>query len=82
MLPTTKKEMVQCWTALFLTTGEFGIGIWLFIHEGHVLAIYLAFTYLMRETSGGHHYHQILVTAYDRIRTQKVHVDDNPFYKQ
>jgi hypothetical protein len=35
----------------------------------------------MRETSGGHHYHEILVRAYHKVCQHKRHVEDNPFYK-
>ena len=78
---TTKKEIIQCWLALFFTTGEFMAGVWLVIHEGHILAIYLAFTYALRETTGGKHYHDILVQAFYKIRLHKKYTVDNPFYK-
>lgn len=78
---TTKKEIVQCWLALGMTCGEITICIWLIVHHGNFVYLYLFITYTMRETSGGHHYHELLVKAYHKVRTHKVYVDDNPFYK-
>lgn len=52
---------VQQYLALGLTAGEFGGATWLFVHEGHFFALYLAITYLVRETSGGKHYHDVLL---------------------
>ena len=66
--PLTKKEMLQCWVALILTAGEFTAAIFLVFHEGHLLAIYLAVTYAMRETAGGRHYHHIVVGLIDRLK--------------
>lgn len=77
---TSKREVIQCWFAFFLTTGEFIAGVWLVMHDGHILALYLACTYAMRETSGGKHYHDILVRAYYKIHSHKTHSVDNPFY--
>lgn len=67
-VPLTKKEMFQCWVALLLTAGEFTAAIVLVIEHGHILAIYLAVTYLMRETSGGKHYHHIVVNLMERSK--------------
>lgn len=69
--PLTKKEMLQCWVALILTAGEFTAAIFLVFHEGHLLAIYLAVTYAMRETAGGKHYHHIVVSLIDRMKRGK-----------
>lgn len=68
----TKKEIFQCWVALILTAGEFTIGIVLVIHDGHFLALYLAFTYLFRETAGGRHYHVILINALHKLKLDKL----------
>jgi hypothetical protein len=57
----SKKEMRQAWVALLFTTGEFVAGVFLLVDHGHVLALYLACTYAARETSGGRHYHDIVV---------------------
>ncbi len=62
------RETAQAWTALGLTIGEFGTGLWLVIHDGHVLALYLAVTYLLRETRGGKHYHELILVAFRRIK--------------
>lgn len=78
---TTKKELVQCWLALILTGGEISICVWLIIYHGNFVYLYLFATYTMRETSGGHHYHEILVRAYHKVCQHKRHVEDNPFYK-
>lgn len=66
--PMTKKEIFQCWVALILTAGEFTAAIFLVFHEGHLLAIYLAVTYAVRETAGGKHYHHIVVGLIDKLR--------------
>lgn len=63
-VPVTK---VQMWAAVFLTSGEFVASTWLLVHEGHVLALYLAVTYAVRETSGGHHYHEIIINAIRKL---------------
>lgn len=66
-----KKEMMQCWIALFLTAGEFSVGIFLVFYEGHYLVLYLALTYLMRETTGGKHYHVIVQEQWQKLRSHK-----------
>lgn len=58
--PMTKKELLQCWVAFILTAGEFTVAILLLVHEGHLLALYLAITYASRETTGGKHYHNLV----------------------
>jgi hypothetical protein len=65
------KEHHLAYVALCLTAGEFGASFWLLIHEGHILALYLAVTYLSRETSGGKHYHDIVVRWLEKARLQK-----------
>lgn len=67
-----RKERVQCWIALFLTAGEFGTGIFLVCYEGHWFALYLAITYLMRETTGGKHYHHIVIEQWHKLRSNKL----------
>lgn len=67
----TRHEKVQCWVALLLTAGEFGAALYLIVYEGHILAIYLAITYAMRETSGGHHYHEIVYEMWRKVRDRK-----------
>lgn len=54
----------QAWIAFLLTTGEFAIAIFLLIHDGHILAFYLATTYVVRETAGGKEYHIIVVRLF------------------
>lgn len=61
---------VQQYLALGLTAGEFGGATWLFVHEGHFFAFYLAVTYLVRETSGGKHYHDVLARWVARVKAQ------------
>ncbi len=51
----------QAWIAAILTAGEFAAAAFLFIHDGHVLALYLAVTYAVRETPGGREYHTIFL---------------------
>ncbi len=68
MIPRETLTAAQLWGAVFLTCGEFGIAIWMVIHDGHLLALYLATTYAVRETSGGHHYHDVLIKAWKRMR--------------
>lgn len=55
------KHLRQCWIALLLTTGEFVVAIILLVHDGHLLALYLAITYASRETEGGRKYHELLM---------------------
>jgi hypothetical protein len=65
------KEHHQAYAAACLTAGEFVAGLWLVIHEGHFLALYLAITYLSRETAGGKHYHHVFANWINKIRTEK-----------
>lgn len=65
------KEHHQAYAALCLTAGEFGAGIWMLLHDGHILALYLAVTYALRETSGGKHYHDIVLRWVDKARLQR-----------
>jgi hypothetical protein len=70
---------VQLWGAVFLTVGEFGIAIWMVVHDGHLLALYLATTYAIRETSGGHHYHDVIIRAWKKLRLPTiVHAPPSP----
>lgn len=62
-----KLESVQTWAALALTAGEFGTALWLVIHDGHFFALYLAVTYLMRETHGGKHYHEVVIAGIQKV---------------
>jgi hypothetical protein len=78
----TKKEKIQCWLALGFTCGELGICVWLIVAHLNFIYIWVFFAATLRESSGGQHYHEILLNAYKKVRIQKVHVDDNPFYKQ
>lgn len=64
------KEHHQAYAALCLTAGEFGAGIWMLLHDGHILALYLAVTYLARETSGGKHYHDIVMRWMEKTRRE------------
>lgn len=73
MLPTTKHERIQCWIALLLTVGEFSVAIFLVFNEGHIFALYLAITYAVRETSGGKHYHEVLLEQWARVRDWRKH---------
>jgi hypothetical protein len=59
-LPTNVTEK-EAWIALFLTAGEFYAAFYLLVSEGHILALYLAITYAVRENPKAHHYHQIFV---------------------
>jgi hypothetical protein len=56
-----KVAVKAAWIALFLTSGEFIVSFWLFVHDGHLLALYLAITYAVRETPSGKEYHTIIV---------------------
>ena len=66
-----KSELFQSYVALLLTTGEFIVGIFLVVHDGHVLALYLAVTYLVRETSGGKHYHEVVIDLLHKAKPRK-----------
>lgn len=69
------KEHHQAYVAAVLTIGEFGGASWLVIHDGHFFAIYLAFTYLMRETAGGKHYHDVITKYFNKLRREKAAYD-------
>jgi hypothetical protein len=65
---TTKQEKLQMWLAAVLTAGEWTIAIYVLVHQGEIVMIYLAITYAIRETSGGKHYHEILIEAIQKAR--------------
>jgi hypothetical protein len=66
-------KRAQTWLALCLTCGEFGAGIWLVLHDGHMLALYLACTYTSRETAGGRHWRTELIRQIRKLfPTRKV----------
>lgn len=67
-LSHTKVTTFQLWGAFLMTCGEFGTATWYVFHEGHYFALFLAFTYAMRETAGGKHYHEIVVHGFNRLR--------------
>ena len=64
---TTKKETIQMWVACILTAGEWAIALVVLVHRGDMVMIYLAVTYLIRETSGGKHYHEIMMEAFRKL---------------
>jgi len=64
---TTKHEKIQMWVAAFLTAGEWAIALIVLIHRGDFVMIYLAVTYMIRETSGGKHHHEVLMELYRRL---------------
>jgi len=64
---STKKEKIQMWVACILTAGEWAIAIVVLVQRGDLVMIYLAVTYLIRETSGGKHYHEIVAAAIHRL---------------
>lgn len=66
-----KHHIKVAWIALILTAGEFTGAIFLVVHEGHYFAIYLALTYMVRETSGGKHYHDIVIETFKKLREKK-----------
>lgn len=53
----------QLWLAIFLTSGEWALAIYFLFSHGDIVMIYLAATYLVRETKGGQHYHEIIWCA-------------------
>lgn len=55
--------------ALAMTVGEFGGALWLVVHDGHFFALYLAVTYMIRETNGGKQYHHLVQSAVAKVRT-------------
>lgn len=62
-----KIQGAQMWGALLLTAGEFVAAIYLVVHDGHILALYLAVTYAMRETEGGKRYHHVVCDAFTQL---------------
>lgn len=56
------------WVALILTVGEFTLAIYFLVVHLHFEMIYLAVTYAIRETQGGHHYHEIVAAVITRCR--------------
>lgn len=61
-------EKLQMWIACCLTMGEWGIAIFVLIYHGDVVMLYLAITYLLRETRGGHRYHEMIQYVYLRVK--------------
>lgn len=55
-----KTEKIQMWLACVLTAGEWGIAIYVLFVKGELVMVYLAVTYLLRETRGGKNYHEIV----------------------
>jgi hypothetical protein len=68
---TTKKEQVQMWLAAVLTAGEWTIALYVMVHQGEIVMLYLAVTYAIRETTGGKHYHEILIEAIQKVRRKQ-----------
>ncbi len=64
---STKSEKVQMWIACLLTCGEWTIAIYVMIHQGEIVMLYLAVAYAIRETSGGKHYHEIVGEAIHKL---------------
>jgi hypothetical protein len=64
------KEHHQAYIALCLTLGEFTAAAKM-LFDGHLLTMYLALTYLARETSGGKHYHDIVVRWVEKTRRDR-----------
>lgn len=58
-----RSDVLLCWIALILTSGEFGLALFAIFNNGHCWELYLAVTYWIRETKGGQHYHDIVVRA-------------------
>lgn len=64
---STKKEKIQMWVACVLTAGEWAIAIVALVQRGDMVMLYLVVTYFIRETTGGKHYHEIMIEAFHRI---------------
>lgn len=62
-----KREM---WVAALLTCGEWAMAFFMLVRHGEVIALYLAITYVVRETSGGKHHHEIFIHAARKVYEQ------------
>jgi len=59
------------WLACCLTAGEWMLAIYVLVHQGEIVMIYLAITYAIRETTGGKHYHEIIIHAVQKVIRKK-----------
>jgi len=62
-----RTERYQMWLACLLTAGEWALAIFVLVRQGEIVMIYLAVTYAIRETTGGKHYHEILIHAVQKV---------------
>lgn len=63
----TRSEKIQMWLACLLTAGEWALAILVLVKQGEIVMIYLAITYAIRETTGGKHYHEIVIHAVKKV---------------
>lgn len=70
---TNRTEKIQMWLACLLTAGEWTLAILVLVKQGEIVMIYLAITYAIRETSGGKHYHEIILHAVQKVFKREKH---------
>jgi hypothetical protein len=57
----TRREWIQLGAALVLTAGEYGLALFVLLHERSLEYLILSITYLVRETKGGDKYRAYLI---------------------
>lgn len=62
-----RTEKLQMWLAVLLTCGEWALALLVLVRQGEIVMIYLAITYAIRETTGGKHYHEIVLHAVQKV---------------
>lgn len=62
-----RAEKIQMWLACLLTCGEWMLALLVLVRQGEIVMIYLAITYAIRETTGGKHYHEIVIHAIQKV---------------
>jgi hypothetical protein len=62
-----RRDLYLSYLALMFVSGEFLLALRDVVFHGHLLALYLALSALIRETHGGAHYHDIVVYLIRRL---------------
>jgi hypothetical protein len=62
-----RAQLLVCWLAVLLVSGEFAWALVDFWREGRSLAIYLFFDTLIRETHAGSRYQEMFLTGVRRM---------------
>lgn len=68
-VPEQKIEAAQMWLAAVLAVGEWCIATYFFVSHGDVVFLYLTITYVIRDTKGGQHYHDIIAAGIVKLKS-------------